>query len=305
MYSRFTSKTNKLNPFFFCILWCFASCTAQQQEIVAEGAELQLVSEDYVFTEGPAVDSKGAVYFTDQPNDRIMKWEPESNTVSTYLQPSGRSNGLYMDAEGNLLACADEKNEVWRIGPDKKVTVIISGYEGKKLNGPNDLWAHPQGGIYVTDPFYVRAYWNRTEKEIEQERVYYLAPGAEKPIVVVDDLVRPNGIIGTADGKTLYVSDLEGQKTYQYRIDSDGRLHDKKLFCELGSDGMTIDNRGNVYLTGKGVTIFDKNGKKIKNIQTGETWTANVTFAGADLKTLFITSMDAIYTLQMNVQGVR
>ena len=106
----------------------------------------------FSFTEGPAVDAEGNVYFTDQPNDRILRWGIDEK-LTTFLQPAGRSNGLYFDRDGNLLACADEKNELWQIDMDKNVTVLVEDFEGRNLNGPNDLWVDKKGGIYFTDPF--------------------------------------------------------------------------------------------------------------------------------------------------------
>ena len=146
------------------------STQAQQSGIIADGAQPTLVAADYKFTEGPAVDKDGNVFFTDQPNNRIMKWSTDGS-LSVYIDDSGRANGLYFDNDGNLLACADLKNELWQIDSYKNVTVLISDFEGKQLNGPNDLWVDPKGGIYFTDPYYQRDYWTRTEKEIEKERV--------------------------------------------------------------------------------------------------------------------------------------
>ncbi|MCG2462833.1 SMP-30/gluconolactonase/LRE family protein [Flavobacteriaceae bacterium F89] len=277
---------------------------SQKSTVIANGAKLQLISSDFSFTEGPAVDKKGDVYFTDQPNDRILKWTPDGK-VSVYMDDTGRANGLYFDQKGNLLACADRKNQLWQISPDKKVTVLIYDFEGKKLNGPNDLWVDNKGGVYLTDPFYKRDYWDRTEKEIDPERVYYLTPDRKEIQIVVDDLTKPNGIIGSADGKILYIADIGAGKTYRYTIETNGHLSKKTLFAEMGSDGMTLDNRGNVYLTGKGVTVFDKDGKQIEHIDVPENWTANVTFGGKDQKTLFITASKSVYTLKMKVKGVR
>ena len=289
-------------PLFVSGLW------AQKEDnklssIIAKGATLTRVSTDFIFTEGPAVDKDGSIFFTDQPNNRIMKWHTDG-TISVYLENAGRANGLYVDHQGNLLACADEKNQLWKISPDKKVTVLIKDVDGKKLNGPNDLWEDPKGGIYFTDPFYKRDYWTRTEKEIEQEKVYYLHANGELQ-VVADDLVQPNGIIGTADGKQLFVADIRAQKTYRYDIQSDGSLANKTLFCEMGSDGMTLDKKGNLYLTGRGVTVFNSFGEKIVHIPVDENWTANVTFGGKNRKTLFITAMKSVFTLQMKVKGIK
>jgi len=221
------------------------------------------------------------------------------------MENTGRSNGLYFDHEGNLLACADEKNQLWRINKKKEVEVLIDDFEGKKLNGPNDLWVDLKGGIYFTDPFYKRNYWTRTEKEIEKENVYYLSPDQKSLRIVADDFNRPNGIVGTPNGKKLYVTDANGKATYVYKILPNGDLSDKKLFTDMRSDGMTLDHKGNVYLTGDGVTVFNKKGKMIEHIKVDERWTANVCFGGKDQQTLFITAMKSLYTLDMKVRGVR
>jgi gluconolactonase len=136
------------------------------------------------------------------------------------------------------------------------------------------------------------------------ECVYFLAPDHKTLTRVIEDMKQPNGIIGTPDGKILYVADIGGKKTYRYAIQPDGTLKDKKLFCELGSDGMTIDDQGNVYLTGKGVTVFDSAGKQIEHINVNEPWTANVCFGGKDRRTLFITASKCFYGLAMQVKGV-
>jgi gluconolactonase len=282
----------------------FLSRPALADGIAAPGAKLELLAHDFKFTEGPATDADGNVYFTDQPNDRIMKWGVDGK-LSVFMQPCGRSNGLCFDHKGNLLACADEKNELWSISlPDKKVTVLVKDYNGKLLNGPNDVWETPTGGIYFTDPYYKRDYLKRGPKEQDIEAVYYLSPDRKKLTRVIDDLTQPNGIIGTPDGKTLYVADIGANKTYSYTIHPDGSLADKKLFCKLGSDGMTIDDEGNVYLTGHGVTVFDKTGKQIDKIETKEPWTANICLGGKDRQTLFITASQSVYTLRTRTKGV-
>ena len=286
------------------LLLITASC--KSQNIISEGAKLTLVSEEFEFTEGPAVDESGDIYFTDQPNDRIVKWDASTNSVSDWMKPSGRSNGLYFDHDGNLLSCADEKNELWRIDKEKNVAVLVSDYEGKLLGGPNDLWVDPYGGIYFTDPLYDRPWWKPTDNRLKARRVYYITPSIGEVRIVSDDgYEQPNGIIGSADGKTLYVADNGAKKTYSFTIEADGNLSNRILFADRGSDGMTTDNKGNVYLTGDGVTIFDKNGTQIEHIKVPEKWTANVTFGGPSQNILFITAMDSVYTLEMAVHGTR
>jgi gluconolactonase len=271
-----------------------------QSKIIS--GELKLVSNQFSFTEGPAVDKKGNVFFTDQPNDKIWKYDIDGK-LSVFLSKTGRSNGLYFDKKGNLIACADEQNQLWAINSHGKVKVLAKDLEGHKLNGPNDLWINPKrGGIYFTDPYYQRPYWERKKSDLNGEKVYFFKK--KNVIAVAEDLVKPNGIIGTADGKYLYVADIGDNKTYKYTISKDGTLMNRQLFAEQGSDGMTIDNHGNIYLTGKGVTVYNLEGKKIEHIAIPEDWTANVCFGGKDRNILFITASKSLYILPMKVRGV-
>lgn len=288
--------------FIACFLFSGA-VFAQADSVVAPGATLQLVSDQFTFTEGPAVDREGNIFFTDQPNDKIWKYAADG-TLSLYREKTGRSNGMYFDRKGNLISCADENDELWSIDKKGKVTVLLSSFEGKKFNGPNDLWIAPKGGIYFTDPFYPRDYWTRKKPDLEAERVYFLPKGAKEARIVEADIKKPNGIVGTPDGKYLYVSDIGSWKTYRYTIAPDGALTDKQLFCEQGSDGMTLDTHGNVYLSGRGVSVYNAAGKKIRQIPVPSGWVGNVCFGGKDRKTLLITASTTVYTLKMNAKGV-
>jgi gluconolactonase len=254
---------------------------------IAPGAKLEKLAGDFLFIEGPTCDKKGNVFFTDQPTNRIMEWSVDGK-LSTFLEPAGRANGMYFDAKGNLIVCADEHNELWSISPRKKIKVLIKDFQGKYLNGPNDVWVAPNGGMYVTDPFYRRKYWDHTMMALTNEEVLYLSPDRKNLVRVTEDLKKPNGITGTPDGKNLFVSDIRAAQTWRYDIQPDGSLTNKTFICALGSDGMTIDEAGNLYLTGNGVTIFDKTGKQIDHIDINERWTGNVCFGGKDHKTLFI-----------------
>lgn len=296
-----------LNKYLCSIpLVCICISPVQEKsldEVIQPGTKLEKLADGFLFTEGPSADAKGNVYFTDQPNDRIMVWSL-SGKLSTFMQPCGRSNGLSFDKDGNLWACADQKNEIWCITPDKKVTVIPSKYRNKALNGPNDLWNTPDGGVYFTDPFYKRTWWDHDSMPQPCEGVYYLTPDHNTIIREINDLVKPNGIVGTPDGKSLFVADIQGNKTWKYSINKDGSLGNKKLFCEMGSDGMTIDVMGNIYLTGTGVTIFDRNGVILGNIPIPENWTANVCFGGDDMKSLYITASKSLYRIRTKITGI-
>jgi gluconolactonase len=293
----------------FVFLLCIASAvsgqetTFDQDSIIAYHAIPQLISQQFSFTEGPAVDRQGNIFFTDLPNNKIWEYGTDGR-LSVFMDKAGRANGLYFDRKGNLVACAEEKDQLWSINPRGKTTVLAKDFRGHRLNGPNDLWIDARGGIYFTDPYYQRPFWDRTRPDIESQNVYYLPEGKKDPVIVAADLKKPNGIVGTPDGKYLYVADIEDNKTYKYQIQKDGTLTDRQLFVTQGSDGMTLDSKGNVYLTGNGVTVYDPAGKKIAHIPIPAKWTANLCFGGKDRKDLFITASESIYLLHMRVKGV-
>ncbi|MFB0525001.1 MAG: SMP-30/gluconolactonase/LRE family protein [Phycisphaerae bacterium] len=268
------------------------------ESVVEPGAEIEKLAGNFKFTEGPAADAEGNIFFTDIPNNRIHKWSLDGK-LSAFREDSGGANGLFFDKEGNLIACEGGGRQLVSIDPKGNVTVLADKYEGKRFNSLNDLWIDPKGGIYFTDPRYGRS---RDDMEQEGEHVYYLAPDRKKVIRVIDDMVRPNGIVGTPDGKLLYVTDPGGNKTFVYTIDKDGTLSNKKLFAPEGSDGMTIDNEGNVYLTTKVVAIYNSKGEKIETINVPEQ-PANVCFGGEDKRTLFITARTSLYSIKMRVKG--
>jgi gluconolactonase len=276
----------------------------QSSAIVAEGAQLQRVADGFSFTEGPTANARGDVFFTDQPNDAIHRWDARTGKVELWLKPAGRANGLAFDRQGNLIACADGENQLWSIAPDRKVTVLLKDHSGKLLNGPNDVWIRPDNGLYFTDPLYARPYWKR-DRAMQQsgQHVYFLSADRKRFRPVATDLKQPNGIVGSPDGKTLYVADIGANVTWKYRTTSGGWLVEKTKFCDQGSDGMALDEKGNLYLTGRGVSVYNPAGAKIHQIDVPEGWTANVTFGGSDGRTLFVTASKAVYTLAMKVRG--
>jgi len=274
-----------------------------QQTLFDTSAKPRLIAKQFSFTEGSSVDKRGNVFFTDQPNNQIWEYSADGK-LSLWMENTQRSNGTYFDAKGNLVSCADEHDRLVSISPKKKITVLINDYNGRLMNGPNDVWVAPNRDMYITDPYYQRDWWDRKKPDLESQDVYYLPKGTHSPIMVVNDMKQPNGIVGTPDGKYLYIADIASNKTYKYTIQPDGKLADKQLFCDLGSDGMTLDEQGNVYLTGKGVTIFNPSGAQIGHIDIPEPWTANLCFAGKKKDLLFITASKAVYIMQMKVRGV-
>jgi gluconolactonase len=218
--------------------------------------------------------------------------------------------------------------ELWKIRPDGSHMVLVDNYQGKLLNGPNDVWINPtNGGIYITDPIFPRGYWDAgdprqqpwepTHSEQSPQgkggHVYYLPPGARNLVRVTSDALGwesdswPNGVVGTPDGKKLYVNkwyyDNHGG-TWVFDIKRDGTITNMRKFSDWGGDGMSMDERGNVYISnGEGVLAFDPNGNNILKISiTGGA--TNNTFAGRDGKTLFITGpVDRVTAIKMNVRG--
>ena len=270
----------------------------------AADGKVTLVADGYQFTEGPAVDSQGVVFFTDQPNDRILKVDLDGK-VTEYMKPAGRSNGMFFAPDGKLIACADEKNEMWEIAADKSHRVLFGNFEERKLNGPNDVWIDSNSTMYFTDPYYQRKWWEHKTRPQNKQSVYRVDRDGANVTLVDDSLVQPNGIVGDWKRRFLFVADIGDSKTYQYTIANDGTLVDRKLFCSSGSDGMTIDDQGNLYLTGKkGVTVFNKDGNEIQILSVPENWTANVCIGGKDRKTLFITSSDSLYSVRIKNRGL-
>lgn len=273
--------------------------------IIAAGEKPVLIDSSFSFTEGPAVDKQGNIFFTDQPNNKIWKYDLNGK-LSVFMDKAGRSNGMYFDSKGNLITCADENGQLWSINKKGQVKVLVKDYKGHRLNGPNDCWVSPTGDIYITDPYYQRDYWTRKNPDpaLGGQKLYYF-PHNKKELIRVDDgTEKPNGIVGTADGKYLYVADMGRGKTFRYEINTDGTLKNKQLFVNEASDGMTIDNRGNVYLTGKGVMVYNQEGEKIEQIDIPENWTGNVCFGGKDRNILFITASKSVYVLRTLVKGV-
>jgi gluconolactonase len=298
--------------------------------LVSRSRHGQLVSlaEGFGFTEGPAADRHGNVYFTDQPNDRIYRWDAGTNEVTLWLEGTGRANGMIFDRDGNLIAASDMYGELWKIRPDRSHTVLVDDYQGKLLNGPNDVWINPvNGGIYITDPIFPRPYWEAgdprqqgwepTHSEQAPQgkggHVYFLARGARELVRVTSDALGwesdswPNGVVGTPDGKKLYVNKWAGDShggTWVFDIRRDGTLTRMRKFSDWGGDGMSMDERGNIYISnGQGVMAFDPMGNHILTIPIAGGATNN-TFAGRDGKTLFITGpVDRVTAIRMNVRG--
>ncbi|MCP4688604.1 MAG: SMP-30/gluconolactonase/LRE family protein, partial [Desulfobacterales bacterium] len=265
------------------------------ESVSADGAESTLIADGFSFAEGPAVNAKGDLYFSDISANRIYKWSA-GGPPSVFRENSGGANGLFFDHNDDLLACEGSNGRVVSIDSSGDATLLAIAYDGKAFNEPNDLWVAPDGGVYFTDPVY------NASLVQDGEHVYYLSPDRTSVTRVIDDMVRPNGVIGSGDGATLYVADHGDGKTYRYTIAADGSLTNKTLFASVGADGMTIDNEGNVYLCENNLLVYNSAGTLVETISLPEQPT-NACFGGDDGRVLFITTRDAVYSLAMRVNG--
>src|SRR5436190_5149841 len=276
-------------------------CALLQNDLTA--GEVKKLAGDMKFTEGPVADGKGKIYYSDIPANRIMVWDGKENKV--WREDSGGANGLRIDKDGNLVACEGGSRRITRIAiADQKVTVLCDSFDGKKLNSPNDLAIDAKGGIYFSDP----RYGKRDGMELDKEAVYYIPPDGGKAIRVTDDLTRPNGV--HIDKDRIYIADTGTNKTWFYGMNDDGTLKDKREFVAKGSDGVKVDEKGNVYLaTDGGIEIFSPDGRPLgpilmpdievngRRLRAGP---ANLVYEG---KTLFITARTGFYSVEMKVAG--
>lgn len=263
---------------------------------------IRKISAGFKFTEGPAPGPDGNIYFSDIPNERIHKFDVAADKFTIHRESSGRANGLMFAPSGALFACQGGSRQLTRQDPNGEIKVLAETYDGKKLNSPNDLAIDGKGGIYFTDP----RYGNRDDMEMDVEGVYYL-PRRGDLKRVIDDLVRPNGLVLSLDRKHLYVADNGAKTIWKYDVQNDGGLANGAIWVEMdgGGDGMTIDERGNIYCAGGGaVHVWNPAGELLFKIKPPE-GPANCIFGGPDNKTLFMTARTGFYSVRLKVAGGR
>lgn len=261
---------------------------------------------NFKFTEGPAADAKGNVYFSDIPEEKIYKVDLEGK-LSVFVEKSNHANGLMFNSKGELVACEMDGQIVAYDVATKKKRTVIDKFEGNRFNAPNDLVIDKNDGVYFTDPSF------RAPKPMPQKKLgIYFTAGDGKVTRLIDDLPNPNGVILSIDEKTLYAIPTGQADMMAYPIEAPGKIGAGKVFCTLkqaegktgsGGDGLTIDSKGNLYITSAlGLQVFDPAGKALGIIAFPEQ-PSNATFGGAGFNTLYVTARTSIYTVQMEATG--
>lgn len=275
-----------------------------EPEVVPEWA-IEKLATGFRFTEGPAIGPKGDIYFTDIPNQRIHRYAVKTGKTSVHAEESGRSNGLMFDTQGRLLACEGGRRRLVRF-EDGKPTVLASTVDGKKLNSPNDLALDLSGGVYFTDP----RYGSQKDRELDFEGVYYVAKDGSLKRVATE-IEKPNGILMSADAKTLYVADSKRKRIMAFDVAKPGEVGKARLFANLdltsrgGPDGMSRDKGGNVYCAGQGkVWIWDPKGKVVATIKMPE-GPSNCLWTAESGWTVYVTARTSFYRVRKAVATER
>ena len=273
--------------------------------VVAPGVMPELVQEGFVFTEGPVGTPDGGLYFSDIRPNRIHYLDP-GGKISLVREQTNGANGLALTRDGDLIAAEGEGKRISKRSRDGMVTTVTEGIAGKPFLSPNDVLVDAKGGIYITDPGPRPVVPGRTAY------VYYLPVGAKEPVVLDDQIARPNGVMLTRDGKTLIVNDTLGPTVYAYDVLPDGGVKKKRTFAQLldipegkesGADGMALDREDRLYVTTvAGVQVFDAAGKHLGTIKVPRQ-PANAGFAGPDKRVLYITAREGLYRINMLAQG--
>ena len=266
----------------------------------------------FKFTEGPAWDGVDTLYFSDLPNRTLYRWTADGG-VELLRTGAEFSNGIDVDAAGRLVFCEAGSRRIVRRAPDGSEetladSVTAPGGGERPIGPPNDLWIGPDGAVYFTLPRDKRRGKGSDSDETLYGTVCRIDPadGTVRDLDPGDRLVNgPNGIVGSADGRRLFLADPPGRACWAYDLAADGALSNRRKIADRASDGLTLDEAGNLYVTGpEGVLIYSPEGAEIAAVAIPER-PANMTFGGSEGRTLFVTARTGLYAVEMNVRGDR
>jgi gluconolactonase len=273
--------------------------------VIGPGVQPELVQEGFVFTEGPVGTADGGLYFSDLRASKTYHLDPNGKITMVRENTNG-ANGLALAHDGSLLAAEGDGKKISRWSHDSRGTTLTESFDGKPLLAPNDLIMDTKGGIYFTDP------GPRPLVPGRKAYLFYLPAGAKQPLLLDDQIVRPNGLTLTNDRKTLIVDDTVGDTVFAFDVQPDGTVKNKRAFARLhdippnkesGADGMALDRDGRVYITTvSGAQVFDSAGQYLGTIRVPRQ-PANLAFSGPDKRTLYITAREGLYRMKMLSQG--
>ncbi|OOC56202.1 MULTISPECIES: SMP-30/gluconolactonase/LRE family protein [Nocardiopsis] len=267
------------------------------------------------WTEGPLyLPAWRQVVFSDIPNDRMLRWDEQTGAVGLFRSPAGHSNGNTLDREGRLVTCEQGNRRVTRTEHDGTVTVIADRFGGRRLNSPNDAVVGSDGSVWFSDPdFGITSDYegHRAESEIGARNVYRVDPVTAEVRIAADGFRGPNGLVLSADGRRLYVSDTVANHIRVFGVREDGTLTDGEVFTEAAGDGSRFDNirfddEGRLWAAAMdgGVHCYAPDGTLIGRIRVPET-VSNIAFGGPKNNVLFITATTSLYSLMLGVTGAR
>jgi gluconolactonase len=281
----------------FLILAAITAASAQDFSHVT----VEKVAAQLQFAEGPVWSRENFLLFSDVPANKILKIGPGDRQPGVFRNDSGYANGNTFDAQGRLYSCESRTRRVTRMDKKGKLEVLAEKFEGKRFNAPNDIVVRKDGHVYFTDP----AFGNQADtREMDFYGVYHITPKGQVN-VIARPKGRPNGITFSPNGRLLYVANSDDRTVVAYDVDHNGETTNERVLIsnvEGVPDGIRTDEKGNIYVAAKGISIYNPEGKLVTTIPVPET-PANCAFGDADFQTLYITARTSVYRARLNVKG--